>query len=361
LDAEKVETTVRSEIKPMELEPEGYLIDLEALNEVFTFAHGFHRPDWELIAHKIESTVATEKQPQAWNDAWIQWLQKLKKDFGGQYEIYESCNFTILSTTSTKVSDQLLKLAERVLALARVGLEDVITDGLQYHRVILAISDDDDYYEYISYFFPDGQHPVSAGVNLNQGGPHTVLNLSYEYQVPQTLCHELMHAFLENLPLPLWVNEGLAVSAERVASDCKMSFQETDDVSFWGSRTQVAKPVVTADQVAEHQAFWNEENIQEFWAGVSFQRPGLSCELSYSLAEVMVNLLAENKVGFRTFIAQAHHIDAGQTSAWNCLNVCLGDAMAKFLGPGNWKPVRKSMVDAMDKHQNEMTNSKPQL
>ena len=94
-----------------------------------------------------------------------------------------------------------------------------------------------------------------------------------------------------------------------------------------------------------HHAFWNEDLIQSFWAGTSFQEGGDATELSYSLAEVFVHLLSEDRATFLEFLSRAHYDDAGQTAALDCFGQSLGDVAATFLGDGNWRPVRKAIVE----------------
>ena len=93
-----------------------------------------------------------------------------------------------------------------------------------------------------------------------------------------------------------------------------------------------------------HLAFWNRESIQKFWAGVSFDQPGDSNELSYSLAEIVVNLMMSRPEDFRAFLRLAQWGDAGQTAALDCLGMDLGQVMGTFLGEGDWRPCRKPMV-----------------
>ena len=95
-----------------------------------------------------------------------------------------------------------------------------------------------------------------------------------------------------------------------------------------------------------HFAFWTEENIQSFWAGTSFYQPGDPNELSYSLAEVLVKLLSErgDATAFRTFLQAARQNDAGQTAAFEILGADLGETAGTFLGEGNWRPQRKTMI-----------------
>src|SRR5262249_28371125 len=100
------------------------------------------------------------------------------------------------------------------------------------------------------------------------------------------------------------------------------------------------------DDLAErHHAFWTSKNIQEFWAGTSFHQPGGPNELSYSLAEILVQLLAKDRDSFLEFVRHAHYSDAGLTAAYDCLGCDLGDMAAPFPGEGNWRPNRKAIAD----------------
>ena len=105
-------------------------------------------------------------------------------------------------------------------------------------------------------------------------------------------------------------------------------------------------PPLMWDELAQrHFEFWNEQNIQTFWAGTSFGEFQEATELSYNLAEVLVTQLGENREPFLDFVARAHYDDAGQTAALDCLGLSLGAAAATFLGEGNWRPVRKAIVE----------------
>jgi len=54
--------------------------------------------------------------------------------------------------------------------------------------------------------------------------------------------------------------------------------------------------------------------------------------------------LAERRGDWGAFVKQADWRDAGQTAALECLDADLGDVIATFLGPGDWRPWRKAMV-----------------
>src|SRR5258708_22093646 len=132
------------------------------------------------------------------------------------------------------------------------------------------------------------------------------------------ICHELTHDCLSHLRLPGWLNEGLCQGMEREI---------------------FRRGVVVDDELAkEHYAYWNETNIQEFWAGTSFYQPDKGNRLSYSLAEVLTGVLSENWEDFLNFVEQADPHDAGQDAALKCLNRSLGAVAADFLGAVEWRP-----------------------
>jgi hypothetical protein len=126
----------------------------------------------------------------------------------------------------------------------------------------------------------------------------------------------MTHLLVDHLPLPLWVNEGLATSAERVLSD-------------------YAEPLLNEELVQRHRDYWNPQTIQHFWNGESFQQPGISQELSYSLAEVLATQLRDIP-GYPDFIRNASWEDAGEAAARRYLNGGVGDIAAIFLGDSYW-------------------------
>jgi hypothetical protein len=137
--------------------------------------------------------------------------------------------------------------------------------------------------------------------------------------------HELVHNLLSRLPIPLWLNEGLAVVIEGRVS--RFPFR------------------VDAEMVDRHTRHWSEENIQAFWSGKSFNVPGEENELSYSLAAILLTLLSEKGGDFITFIRNADWRDAGQEAALTILHCDLGEVAGEFLGPGNWRPQREAIAE----------------
>lgn len=313
-----------------ELNWQPVLIDLHQVEGAFSFEEGFSRPDWRVIARAIQRRETDSNDcGAAWTEAAVQWVNQVKSDLGGGYQVKQSPRFILLTTLGGEASRELLVFAERTLDQIRERLQDAAWNPKLGKHVFLLFEEGDDYYQYVSYFYRDGTHPLSGGCLL-RGGGYVHIAAPYEpHGLRQMLAHELTHNCLVHLPLPLWLNEGLAVMFQRSVA------------TSMGT-------VLDGELKQRHLDFWNPENIQDFWSGMSFQKPGDSNELSYSLAEIMVILLSEQRGDWGAFLKQAQAGDGGQTAAIDCLGVNLGDLMATFLGEGNWRPQRKAIVTLWD-------------
>jgi len=301
------------------------LVDLDELDGAFVFSEGYSRPNWKVIGEAIKQAASTEDLPDAWTEAALQWVEQVRSDLGGEYRVMSSTEFILLHALDRAAAARILALAERILEHICLALKDAVWKSGYGKHVILLFTDPDDYYQYVSYFYPEGIHPTSGGCLIYKGYVHIAMPYFEGRAVQRTLTHELVHNSLVHLPLPLWLNEGVALVLDRTATDWK-------------------RPILDHDLRDDHLAFWNSENIQRFWSGVSFGEPGDSHKLSYSLAEILVNLLLGFSKDFVAFVKQAHRNDAGQTAALDALQADLGQTVATFLGPGNWRPNRKAIV-----------------
>jgi hypothetical protein len=299
-------------------------LDLENLPNAFTFQEGFSRPDWKLIADAVKEKVEKSELGRAFDEVALQWLTKLAGELGGDYHVMRSSSFALVSVVKEDEAAKILKASERVLERITDFLGAVTRKGPQGLRVILLFAEEDDYYQYISYFYSEGTHPTSGGICLAKGYIHIAVRYHSESSTVQIISHELAHNCIAHLTVPRWLHEGLAQLVEKVIGE---------------SRHQL----LPDDMVERHHRFWNEERIQGFWAGTSFGQPGDSVELSYSLSEVLMQLLATNREDFLAFIQSARFEDGGQDAALECLGKCLGDLAGQFLGPGNWRPQRKAI------------------
>ena len=84
-------------------------------------------------------------------------------------------------------------------------------------RDILVVLDDvDTYYKYVSCYGPEsGEFSLSAGMFISRGCSHFVTRKSDLRAIEPTIVHEMTHGCMSHLPLPLWLDEGMAVNMER--------------------------------------------------------------------------------------------------------------------------------------------------
>src|ERR1051326_140356 len=305
-------------------QPTSAFINLGEVAGAVVFEEGFSRPDWDVIRKAIESVAEPEERGAAWDEAVSQWVFSLAKELGGTYRARRSRHSILLSPTDRGSAHRLLSFVERATEQIRDFLGEVAWGSFQGIHLVLLFSEEDDYYQYISAFYPEGTHPTTSGVHLSAGFPHIAALHYSELQSAQIIAHELAHHCLSHLSLPRWLDEGVAMTLERAIG-------------------RSHRPVLPDDLPERHHQFWNEGNIQGFWAGTSFGEPGESVELSYSLADVLVQLLPKDHAAFLAFLRSADYSDAGQTAALDCLGVCLGEMAGTFLGPGNWRPQRAAI------------------
>jgi hypothetical protein len=304
----------------------------EELNtsDAFEWEEGLPRPQWDLVGAMVESG----RDPNHWGTAWTavawQWLGKLGTAFGRDYHITESDHFLTLASQADGIGGPLLRFAERCRESLLSALPGVAAFPLAGKQVVLALRRDD-YYRYISLYHPEGEHRTSPGIQIREGYSHVALHCRQLGRVEHTLAHELTHAALHHLSMPVWLEEGLAQM-------------------FAHNMTGSLLLVVDAEMAGRHKRYWGKHGLDTFWFGESFSRPGMVEELSYQLAEILVRLLVEeSRPGwfgwgreaqrrFFTFLQQAGAADCGEAACREHLRFGLGDLAAKFLGPGAWSP-----------------------
>lgn len=286
---------------------------------------GYCHPDWTSISEIIERDFPESMWNAAWESASRSWVERIRDKLGGAYQIHETSNFMILSDAPMRVMNDACTSYEDSLKRILAGLEGVASDEGYGKHVVLMFSDMDDYYEYITYFYPDGEHPMSGGVCLSGGGyVHFAFPTTDFSSYRTVLVHELTHGCLAHLPIPLWLNEALAMRMEVLLCG-------TDNFHL------------DQEMYDKHVAHWNEETIQRFWTGESWEIPGDSFELSYNLAQVLWRKLEVDLAAPRSeilsFILNADADDAGESACRAVFDLSLGDLVMDFLGEGPWAPV----------------------
>jgi hypothetical protein len=334
-------------------------LDLQKVTGAFDFDSGFHRPQWDVIGSAIETTVEPDNRGAAWDEAAAQWLQQLALDLGGAYQLRWSESFFLVSAAADVLVSNLLRFAERSRQIIERNLGEVAWRA-SVREAILVFDEPNDYYTYIAHFYETDKMPRTGGVCIKTGYPQIALVFHKEADACHTIAHELTHGSLHGLPLPLWLEEGVCETLRRMIGGPQVASSEGNAAAYWSGVSGWTPPVMWGELSERHHAFWTERNIQEFWAGTSFGFEQEAQELSYSLAEVLVHLLSGDHDAFLAFLSRAHYDDAGQTAAIECLDRNLGDVVSEFLGPGNWRPYRKAIVDIWAASQSTAASDDPE-
>jgi hypothetical protein len=321
------------------------IIDPQAIADAFSIAEGFTRAEWETVAGWITQNVSSANCESAWNEAVLLWVSKLREDLGGSYYYIESPEIILLCDLDLKIAEWLLDYSNRASITIRHALGDIAWAGAMGKNVVLVFSDVDDYYQYIALHCREGEQAASAGICVHSGYTHIALPWHDETEAAGTIVHELAHDSLAHLRLPLWLNEGVAETLARAVAPPRPSVSQSIQDSLFASAIGWKPPIIWDELAERHFGWWDSDRIQAFWAGTSFYEPGDASELSYSLAEVLVNLASEkaNPESFRGCLNAALQEDAGRDAFQQILGLDLGELAGKFLGPGKWRPERLCM------------------
>lgn len=293
---------------------------MDWVNQHITDIDGFPRPNWETIYQYVENHCKDFDQHELWCNIARAWMARFLSELSSEYDMHESENFIIVTTESERYVSVFQGFLERTLKKILKTLHGIASDDGFGKYVVLIFDDIDQYYSYLSYFnSKDGDYGLSSGVYLNKGYGHFAFphqELSYAETIA---AHEMTHALIHHLPIPLWLDEGVAVSIENLLTG--------------------SNPLNMNNELyTRHKAFWGEKEIQEFWSGKSFSRPDEGQELSYNLAQFAVNALTQDYETFIRFTNDAHYSDAGESAANKIFGCSLGDLIVQFFGEGEWAP-----------------------
>lgn len=293
---------------------------MEWMNQHFRDIDGYPRPDWDAIYNHVETHLNSEDQHELWCEIARVWMKRLKQKLPDTYSIHESDNFIIVTSESDKYVSLFQAFLEQALKKILSTLRDIASDDGYGKYVVLIFDDIDAYYAYLSYFYSeDGVYGLSSGIYLNKGYGHFAFPHQELTYAESIATHEMTHALVDHLPIPAWLNEGMAVNIEELI-------------------TGSAPLRMDDEQYAKHQSFWDEKEIQEFWSGKSFNRSDQGQELSYQLAQFAVNSLAQEYELFVEFANKAHYSDGGEAAAIVVFGGSLGNLIAQYFGEGDWAP-----------------------
>ena len=281
--------------------------------------------DSRKLAGWLNDNVATEFHASMWEEAKRAWLLHVRDALGANFQVTESKTGLLLSslnpTTARTTADFISNALEQVLSVL-----DGVAQAPQWGKDILIVFEDaESYYRYLSFFYPDAAAlGLSRGMYIRAGIGHFVTVKADLYAIQSVMVHEMTRNCLAHLPLPLWLDVGIAVNTAR---------QLVNKKSCGGC----------GSQQLHHQllAYWDESEIPAFWSGASFQRADEGLQLSYELARIMAELLAKDWPSFKNLVINAQADDAGAEAARTYLDMDLGEFVCALLerdySPG-WSP-----------------------
>ncbi|HTE39433.1 MAG TPA: hypothetical protein VK629_01305 [Steroidobacteraceae bacterium] len=301
---------------------------------------GLPIPDWNAIGRWVDSLQESQQQ-KAWQRCVQAWLLHMRDALGEPYQLIQSQRALLITPFEARSSASMALFVERTLRAVLKTLPDIAAAEDDWQPILFVFADQHRYYDYVSHAYPDhGEYGFSAGMYLRVGPGHFVTSLAELPSMERIIAHEMTHACLAHLDIPLWLNEGLAMNTEfRLVGAAPPQF---------GPR----------EMHARHVEFWNPDHIQEFWNGRAFQRSDEGLMLAYDLAKILVHNMANDWKSFAAFANDASYEDGGDRAARQHLRLDLGRSVASLFdgeSPSDWAPNMEAMKTAAKEPANFLT------
>ncbi len=270
-------------------------------------------PDWEKIHQSLPVSLTEQELQTEWERIARAWLTDLADTLDDNYTLHETENFIVLSCEPLRYLDLFTRFLESKLKAMLRTLPGIASDQGYGKHVVIIFNEVTAYDDYTDLFNKQNQEMTpSSGMYINEGYGHFVFSTQHMDTAEAIACHELTHACVSHLSLPMWLDEGIAVVMEDVLGVAAVNYM---DHSY----------------LVRHQRFWNETNSQDFWSGKSFTTFGPAQELSYSLAYMLVRSISADYAVFRDFVLHASYEDGGAQAAQLYLGVSLVDLLEALL------------------------------
>jgi hypothetical protein len=292
---------------------------------------GFPRWDWQAVQDWCDKGDR-ESQATAWMEAERAWLWSMKEALGNAFTLLESEEALLLSSLpprQVRVALEFVARARRRILQLLPGIAQVPELGKE---ILIVLDDLDSYYAYVSHFYPDeGEFAGSSGMYIGMGCGHFVTVKNDMQKIEPVIVHELTHGFVSHLPLPTWLDEGLAVNVEHRLAGGQLSEFRPQELHQM------------------HREFWNPKTIQQFWSGKSFLRTDEGNMLSYDLGRILVGQFSQDMERFRNFALSAKSDDGGRAAAEMHLDMKLGNAVCSLFDltySEEWEPPNQPLHHA---------------
>lgn len=327
---------IRHWLKPKQKEDDCWRLDGEAPSVIeidgrsaFKFQkhialhEGYPIVDWGAV-YDVENSVEPGQFDKFWEACELGWLLHFRDALGEVFHLTLSEHVAVLSSFPFKEACATVRYIERTFDRILRQLDGIAQRSSGGRDILIIFDDSDAYYRYVIHTYPEhSEFAFSSGMFLGRGCPHFVLIKSELAHIEPTIVHEMTHSCLSHLPLPAWLNEGIAVNTEQVL--CRRKHDDR---------------FTPFEMHRRHQEFWNSENIQDFWSGEAFHRNDQQ-EYAYSLAQIMVEQMGRNWRQFISFVLESDWQDAGVNAAQKHLDIDLGVYVCALLEKTystNWSP-----------------------
>ncbi len=270
---------------------------------------------WPDLLNSLDTEPVAQRD-ELWGQACQLWVDRLTEVLQPDTRQWASRHFTILSAAEESEAAHLATFFDQAVDGDCTLLPGVAPPE---HGLLVLVEQQDRYYDYIDFAYPDdGEYGGSSGIFLDQPVPQLVFPRTDIGHSKTVAAHEITHYCVSRLPLPTWLNEGLACTLEAVlAGQPGLQFG--------------------AVELIELRETWHVDNIQEFHSGTGICNPELSNQ-SYLLATMAVKALTHDTERFVEFLHAASFEDAGQAAMQKVFGRGIEGLLQQFLGPGDWSP-----------------------
>lgn len=331
--AAKTETESDVTVLPAELPNDVHLHGAEAfpLQTHLLYVDGLPYLDWQAVTQWLDGIPSAELQAQGWANCEIAWLQHLRAALGDHYVLRQQGEALLLSSLEPSVAEATLAYMSKTLRRIQRILDGIVQVPEWGKDILIVVDDNASYYQYVAHYYPDGEFATSSGMHISAGCSHFVTMKADLHDIEPVIAHEMTHGCLSHLPIPLWLNEGLAVNTEKRVSRSPGSLYTVQEIQ------------------QKHLRYWGAREIQEFWSGHSFLRTDDGNLLSYDLAQKIVEHLAADWDRFKRFVLAANAIDGGASAMLEEFNLDLGEVAAAIIGRDlspDWTPNQSTWPEA---------------
>ncbi|MGH7337583.1 MAG: hypothetical protein ACREI7_08400, partial [Myxococcota bacterium] len=176
---------------------------------------GFPIPDWKKVRAWVDG-LGEPRRAEAWSACERAWLLHFRDALGAGFRLDESDTAALVSSLEPSVARSTLEFMARTGRRIGAVLKGIAEPAPWGKDILILFDDGESYYRYVSHYYPEtGEFATSGGMHLDGGCSHFV-GVKNDLRVLEAMIvHEMTHASLGHLPLPLWLNEGLAVNTER--------------------------------------------------------------------------------------------------------------------------------------------------